>query len=408
MPATETTISIKQPSHATPGWQHRLVTRIFAPVRYGRLTVHLNDGSEVRIRGSESGPSADIKFRSILRSLLNLGVKGDIGFAESYMAGHWDSSDLPRLMYFLSLNLEALGHLRKRSWAHNMFAGLQHRLNRNTLNGSKKNIAAHYDLGNKFYARWLDTSMTYSSALFDQSQDLDHAQNRKYERIFEKLGARPGDHILEVGCGWGGFAEYAAKRGCKVSGITLSQEQLEYATERMKRNKLEHLVNLEIRDYRNLSEQYDHIVSIEMIEAVGREYWDSYFFTLKRCLKAGGNIVIQSIVIDESLFPEYENNPGGFIQRYIFPGGMLPTTSHLKSYAMKHYLETLDIMAFGQDYATTLATWHDRFNSEQTWLEQNRYDEYFRRMWQYYLSFCEAGFLDGRTDVVQIHYRHLD
>ena len=406
MSTSEITINIKQPLTTSTGWQHRLVSQIFAPVVYGRLSVHLADASVVMIKGKENGPIANITFHALYKSLFNLSIKGDVGFSESFMAGHWDSEDLPQLMYFLSLNLEALDQLDQRSWIHNLLVGLQHKLNSNTLNGSKKNISSHYDLGNDFYARWLDKSMTYSSALFDQSHKLQSAQNRKYERIFQRLDAKPGDHILEIGCGWGGFAEYASRRGCRITGITLSQEQLEYASERIKHGDLGHLAHLEIRDYRNLDEQYDHIVSIEMIEAVGREYWDSYFYTLKRCLKPNGNIVIQSITIDESLYSDYEKNPGGFIQRYIFPGGMLPTSTHLKSHSMSHQLKAIDSLAFGQDYATTLAIWHERFNEQQEWLDQNGYDDYFRRMWRYYLSFCEAGFRDESINVVQLHLRH--
>lgn len=408
MSTAEITISIKQPLLTSPDWRHKLISRVFASVKYGNLVVRLDNKTEVLISGSEVGPAADISFHNLSRSLFGIWLKGDIGFAESYMAGQWDSTDLAQLMYFLSINLEALSKLDERSWLNNFMASVAHKLNNNSLSGSKKNIAAHYDLGNNFYSRWLDKSMTYSSAIFDQSYELEKAQYRKYERIFEQLDAAPGDHILEIGCGWGGFAEYAAKHGCYVTGITLSREQLSYAQNRINSAGLADRVQLEIRDYRHLEKQYDHIVSIEMIEAVGKEYWEGYFQTLKKCLKPGGDICIQSITIDESMYDDYEKNPGGFIQRYIFPGGMLPTKTHLKNLGLQQQLETIDTLAFGEDYATTLAAWHECFNREENWLEEHGYDERFRRMWRYYLAFCEGGFRDGRIDVVQWHYRHLD
>ena len=408
MSTAEIIINLKQPEFVAPNWQHKLVTRAFNKIVYGHLTIHLNDGTSVEVRGAQYGPAAEIHFRALPSTIFNIWWKGDVGFAESYMHGKWDTPNLAQLLYFMSCNLEPLSSLDRRSPIQQWLTRIAHRLNANTLSGSRKNIAAHYDLGNNFYSRWLDPSMTYSSALFDHSYDIENAQNRKYQRLLDIIDPKPGDHILEIGCGWGGFAEYAARHGCHVTGITLSQQQLDYARRRISTAGLDDRVTLEIRDYRNIDRQYDHIVSIEMFEAVGREYWDTYFEKLKSSLKPGGNIAIQSITIDETMFDEYVANPGGFIQRYIFPGGMLPTHTLLKQHAAGHGLETMDSMAFGEDYATTLAIWHERFNEQEDWMEQHGYDEYFRRMWRYYLAFCEAGFRDARIDVVHMHLRHID
>jgi cyclopropane-fatty-acyl-phospholipid synthase len=387
-------------------WQHRIVTRVFHNIEFGQLKIRLNDGSCLQINAPSPGPTADITFHALTPVLFALWWKGDIGFAESYMSGRWDTSDLARLMYFLSLNLDALEEHDQRSLLQKWLTSLDHWLNSNTPSGSKRNIAAHYDLGNEFYSRWLDKSMTYSSALFEDTHDLEEAQHRKYQRILDRLDAKPGDHILEIGCGWGGFAEFAARSGYLVTGITLSRQQLDHARKRINTAGLDHRVFLEIMDYRAIDKQYDHIVSIEMIEAVGQKYWNRYFDMLKQSLKPGGNIVIQSITIKDELFDDYKNNPGGFIQRYIFPGGMLPTSGHLDQQARKAGLKLVDSHAFGEDYATTLAVWHECFNREEVWLEENGYDDYFRRMWRYYLTFCEAGFRDHRIDVVQMHFRH--
>ena len=401
-------ITIRHNEHITrqPAWQHRLVSRAFAGIKYGHLNIRLNDGTSINVCGQEQGPAANITFHAPASTLLRVWWRGDIGFAESYMAGQWETSDLSQLMYLLSKNLEALEQLDKRSRVQKWLSTLKHWLNSNTLRGSRRNISAHYDLGNDFYSRWLDDSMTYSSALFANTSNLEVAQMHKYDAILDRLDAKPGDHILEIGCGWGAFAEHAARRGFLVTGITLSREQLAYARKRIHTSGLDDRVYLQLMDYRKLEHQFDHIVSIEMIEAVGQQYWQTYFDKLKTCLKPGGNIVIQSITIDESDFDQYSKNPGGFIQQYIFPGGMLPTREHLKTMASNAGLKILDTMNFGQDYATTLAAWHEKFNRQESWLEENGYDQKFRRMWQYYLSFCEGGFRDERIDVVHVHYQH--
>ena len=406
MSTAEITINGNALEQPPRSWQHRIVSQVFSSIERGQLTIRLKDGSQVQINAAEPGPSADLTLHALTPVLFALWWKGDIGFAESYMSGRWDTSDLSQLMYFLSVNMEALSKLDQRSLIQKWLTGLQHLLNANTLSGSKRNIAAHYDLGNDFYSRWLDRSMTYSSALFDGTYDLETAQEKKYQRILDRLDARPGDQILEIGCGWGGFAEYAARQGYVVTGITLSRQQLDYARKRISTAGLDDRVILKLMDYRDIDGQFDHIVSIEMIEAVGQSYWKGYFDQLKKSLKPGGSIVIQSITIREDMFEEYRKNSGGFIQKYIFPGGMLPTKEQLKTISAASGLEVRDTHAFGQDYATTLAVWHECFNREETWLEENGYDDYFRKMWRYYLAFCEAGFQDKRIDVVHMHFRH--
>ena len=286
-----------------------------------------------------------------------------------------------------------------------MMVGARHWLNRNSRRGSRRNIAAHYDLGNAFYAQWLDPTMSYSAAVFDpamgSSETLADAQQRKYARIFELIDPAPGETVLEIGCGWGGFAEYAARRGVRVIGLTLSSEQLAYAEARMQRNGLADRVDLRLCDYRDFAGQVDHIVSIEMFEAVGQEYWAGYFETLSRCLRPGGRVALQVITIDEAYFSAYAANPGGFIQTYIFPGGMLPTQAHLRRLGEQAGLCAGAQQGFGIDYADTLAHWHRAFDAKADWLSEHGYDEGFQRMWRYYLAFCEAGFRARLIDVVQ-------
>ena len=379
----------------------RLLLRQLGKCERGRLEVLERGKTIADILGRCAGPHAAIDIKMPSRLLRRLLLKGDIGFAEAYMAGEWDSPDLAQLLLLLTLNLDNLRRASARTPLTRMIGALQHRLNRNTLRGSRRNIAAHYDLGNDFYARWLDDSMTYSAALFDESSELTAAQERKYERILGMLDPDPGDHILEIGCGWGGFAEYAARGGMRVTGVTLSREQLAYAQKRIRAAGLEDRVNLRLADYREIQGRFDHLVSIEMLEAVGQEYWGGYFHTLFDRLVERGRAMLQVITIDEEVFPAYASNPGGFIQRYIFPGGMLPTKSHLRRHATNAMLEPLAMDSFGDHYADTLAHWRQRFAKQTPWLEAHGYDERFRRMWHYYLAFCEAGFRARRIDLVQ-------
>jgi cyclopropane-fatty-acyl-phospholipid synthase len=286
---------------------------------------------------------------------------------------------------------------------------LRHLLRTNTRSGSRRNISAHYDLGNDFYALWLDPSMTYSSARFTdyQSDDLTSAQANKYQRMIELTGAKAGDHLLEVGCGWGGFAEHAARRGIHVHGITLSTEQLEYARRRIEHAGLSHLASFALRDYRDVDKQYDHIVSIEMLEAVGERYWNTYFDRLRKLLKPGGRAAIQVITISDDQFDAYRRS-SDFIQRYIFPGGMLPSMEKLLALADESRMRIENIECFGKDYAETLRRWQHNFNRRQEDIRKLGFDEEFARIWRFYLAYCEAGFDEARIDVVQLQLCHSD
>lgn len=278
---------------------------------------------------------------------------------------------------------------------------LRHGLNRNSRRGSRANIAFHYDLGNDFYRLWLDRSMTYSSAIFaDPQEALAQAQVRKYRRLLDSLEAKPGDHILEIGCGWGGFAELAAREGYRITGLTLSREQLDFARQRIEAAGLSDRVELRLQDYRDLRGQFDHVVSIEMFEAVGEAYWSTYFDTVYRVLRPGGRAALQVITIDERVFDSYRRN-ADFIQLYIFPGGMLPSVSRFNRAAEQAGLRPGEQAFFGRDYAETLRRWHRQVVAHAEVLPALGYDERFLRTWRYYLSYCEAGFATGRTDLMQ-------
>jgi len=382
-------------------WSQKRLLRLFTGIRQGTLLVRFDGAGEQRLYGVQTGPEADIHVHRPTAFLRAVALGGDLGFGESFVRGDWSSNDPAALLQLLSANLDHLEEAQQRSLPVRWLGRLRHALNRNSLRGSRRNISAHYDLGNGFYSRWLDASMSYSAAIFDGSGDLRSAQERKYQKMFNLVDPYPGDHILEIGCGWGGFAEHAAKRGVRVTGITLSQEQYAYARDRVRRAGLEKLVDIRLCDYRDLDEQFDHVVSIEMFEAVGQRYWQRYFDTVSRCLRPGGRAAFQIITIRDDLFARYASEAGGFIQRYIFPGGMLPTERHLNQHACAAGLSPLSLQRYGVHYADTLAEWNRAFSSDGTWLACNGYDQYFQRMWTYYLAFCEGGFRDGRIDLVQ-------
>ena len=386
-------------------WQARLVLGQLERVERGELELALPDGSLRHFRGREPGPRARLQlhdwsaFTALLRG-------ADVGFAESYRDGGWDCDDLTDLLLFAQCNRDALQPSFDGNPLVQAFHRVRHLLRSNTRRGSRRNIHAHYDLGNDFYRLWLDPTMTYSSALFSGQpmQCLASAQTAKYQRILDQLQARPGDHILEIGCGWGGFAEHAARQGMRVTGITLSTEQLAFARERIEAAGLSDLATFELRDYRDLDGQYDHIASIEMFEAVGERWWKRYFQCLGEHLAPGGRAVVQSIVIDEAAFPRYRRRTD-FIQQYIFPGGMLPTTGHLEQLGSGAGLQTRDLLRFGQDYAETLRRWHQSFRQQLPEIEALGYDRAFQRIWAFYLSYCEAAFLSGQCDVVHVSYQ---
>jgi cyclopropane-fatty-acyl-phospholipid synthase len=277
----------------------------------------------------------------------------------------------------------------------------------NSLWRSRRNVMAHYDLGNDFYALWLDKGMTYSCALFenDVNRSLENAQDAKYQRILRKLDARAGQHILEIGAGWGGFAEAAARQGLFVTAVTLSKEQEQYANERLRRAGLQELATVQLADYRHISGRFDHVVSIGMFEHVGERYWRSYFSTIKKCLKPGGNAMIQSITIDDDIF-EKRHRYSGFMEQVIFPGGMLPSKSRFLSSARQAGLEGQEMFTFGKDYILTAQHWLNRFHAHKDEARALGYDERFLRLWRFYLSACIAAFASGRTDVMQVRLTH--
>jgi len=401
MRSQSASLAVELPFIAQMPWHHRRLAEHLARLECGSLQVQLGEFAPFTLRGSDPGPAASILVRRPGAILRRLFWRGDLGFAEAFMAGEWDSPNPAKLLELFARNRAALAASGSRHGIAQMLVGARHWLNRNTRRGSRRNIAAHYDLGNDFYAQWLDPSMTYSAAVFEPGDALVEAQQRKYRRMLNLINPAPGAHILEIGCGWGGFAEHAARLGYRVTGITLSAEQLAYARERIARAGLQDRVSLELRDYRDLDGEFDHIVSIEMFEAVGQAYWPGYFETLHARLRPGGRAALQVITIDEARFDAYATNPGGFIQTYIFPGGMLPTKRHLRDLAAGSGLSVGGEIAFGEDYADTLARWHCSFGRRTDWLEQHGYDARFRRMWRYYLAFCEAGFRAGQIDVVQ-------
>jgi cyclopropane-fatty-acyl-phospholipid synthase len=385
----------------------RLVLKALDHLARGRLTARLPDGT-TRVFGTVgTGPEAEIEvtdWRFFRRILLD----GDLGFAEAYMDGYCDSPDLPKLIALLAANDKALGRVTQSNVLHNVFLKLLHRRRDNSREGSKRNIHAHYDLGNKFYSLWLDPTMTYSSALFDgeKSKPLEDAQADKYDRILTQLGAKQGDSILEIGCGWGGFAEAAARRGMRVTGVTISREQLAFARDRLDKAGLGDRVDLQFCDYRDIKGSYDHIVSIEMIEAVGERYWPDYFATLKRHVLPGGSAIVQAIVIADDFFEGYRSRPD-FIQTYIFPGGMLLSPQGIAEQCRRAGLKIAELYSFGLDYAHTLETWLGRFDNVADEVETLGFDQRFRRMWRYYLAYCAAGFSTRRTDVLQAHFKHI-
>jgi cyclopropane-fatty-acyl-phospholipid synthase len=324
------------------------------------------------------------------------------------MAGRWTTPDLAALLTLAALNHGALDDAIYGSVWGKLFYRVRHLLRANTRAGSRRNIHAHYDLGNPFYARWLDATMTYSSALFadNTAQSLEDAQLAKYERILSLVNPRPGQRILEIGCGWGGFAEYAARtRDCAVHGLTVSRRQLEFAQARIERAGLAERVSFAFCDYRDVQGRYDHIVSIEMYEAVGERYWPAYFETLAAHLARGGRAVLQAITIDDRLFERYRRGTD-FIQQYIFPGGMLASPAALTAQAARAGLAVRSTYRFGGDYAETLHRWSQRFNAAWPQLQSAGFDTRFRRLWNFYLAYCEAGFRAKTTDVMHVEMTH--
>lgn len=367
----------------------------------GSLTFELPDGRKLRFENETAGPDATVTvhdYNFVKRALAG----GDVGFAEAYMDSEWSTPNLTEVLRFFSANFESAGRLAVGGKLVRWVNMVRHLFNRNSREGAKKNIMAHYDLGNEFYGLWLDPSMTYSSAMFDSpNQSLEQGQQNKYQSICDRIHAGPSSEILEIGCGWGGFAEYAAKhRGAKVTCLTISPSQREYAMQRMQRQGLNERVEIRLEDYRDHQGSYDGVASIEMFEAVGEAYWPSYFAKIFESLKQGGKAALQIITIDDELFPRYRKRVD-FIQRHIFPGGMLPSETALKEQFHAAGLRHEGVTYFGQDYARTCREWARDFNNKWDDIAKLDFDEPFRRMWNFYLSYCEAGFTDGRINVGQ-------
>ncbi len=379
--------------------------RVGSRLREGAFNVELPNGRHL-VLGNPGHASPAVwrlhNGRALWRSL----ARGDLGFSEAYLDGDWDSPDLTALLMVLGANDSQQGDVVGGFIPGRWIDRLHHWRRRNTRTQSQRNIAYHYDLGNAFYQQWLDPTMTYSAAMFAGSEDsLELAQRRKYAHLAELIEVQPGHDVLEVGCGWGGFAEHAVGIGARVHGISLSREQTAYARERLAPAGSADRCELEIRDYRELNRQYDRIVSIEMLEAVGERYWPAYAAMLKRSLRPGGIAGIQTITIAPHRFARYRRNPD-FIQRYIFPGGMLPSEPILEQIFGAIGLKITRSVRFGLDYARTLAVWCERFDEAWPQLRTLGFDERFRRMWRYYLCYCEAGFRLGVCDVVQLRVEH--
>ena len=384
----------------------RLFGQFCRHLAFGSLVLRYPDGRADLYRGRFDGPAGELVVDRPWRCVRRLFTRGEIGFAEAFMEGEWHTPDLPALLDLLQLNIEHLGAGPKGLVWSRWFNRLTHRLRDNHRRNSRRNIARHYDLGNDFYQLWLDPGMTYSAALFaDRGREpLADAQTRKYARLLDDLGAQPGEHLLEIGCGWGGLAEAAARRGLQVTGVTLSREQLEYARARIAAAGFADRVELRLEDYRDIRGQYDHVVSIEMLEAVGEAYWPVYFGALRRLVRPGGRIALQVITINEDDFPNYRRT-ADFIQLYIFPGGMLPTPERLQVQAQTAGLALLEMRRSGADYAETLRRWRRSFHAAESTIDSLGYDARFRRMWDYYLAYCEVGFDSGITDLIQAVYQ---
>jgi len=371
-------------------------------IKAGRLDIILPDGRTFSASGAEPGPIAvlEVHNEDLFARLIR---EGYVGFSEAYMDGWWSTPDLQSFMDLVNTDNDDMYNGYPGQKLVQMYEKLRFWLQRNHKSQARKNISYHYDLGNDFYGLWLDDTMTYSSALFATGQEsLEAAQTAKYKQMVDEMGAQPGDHILEIGCGWGGFAEYAAKeRGLKVTCLTISEEQFKFAVERIKRAGLSDLVDFKLQDYRDEQGLYDGIASIEMFEAVGEKYWPVYFDKVKERLKPGKLATLQIITVADHRWDAYRNDVD-FIQKYIFPGGMLPSPSALRAEVTRAGLGVENSVEFGQSYAITLKRWHETFNDKWEQISTMGFDDRFRRMWNYYLTSCAAAFETANCDVTQI------
>ncbi|MEE2745351.1 MAG: cyclopropane-fatty-acyl-phospholipid synthase family protein [Pseudomonadota bacterium] len=381
-----------------------LLKRFLGKCEFGNITFIFPDKVKYDFFGNQEGPTAEIELRSF-KTVRLLFQGGYLGLAEGYILGDWTTPSLPDLFAFGIANQEILDKSLSGTTIVTSINKLNHFVRRNSRPGSRRNIAEHYDLGNEFFSKWLDSSLTYSSALFDgpKWQDLYEAQEKKYARIVKNLKIKNDDRVLEIGCGWGGFAEFVAlETGAEVTAITISGEQHDYASERIERVGLSDQVKILIRDYRDIEEKFDAIVSIEMLEAVGEAYWSDYFSALNNALARGGQAIIQVITIPDELFNEYRRTID-FIQTYIFPGGMLIPPSKIREFGKKENLAIVDEHMFGLSYSKTLEIWRKNFLDRWHEIEPLGFDSQFKRMWEYYLSYTSAGFKAGILNVGQFH-----
>jgi cyclopropane-fatty-acyl-phospholipid synthase len=378
----------------------KIIFNILKRISVGYLEITSISGELLKFGNYEDKLKADLKIKSSALSY-NLIKGGSVGLAECYMKNEFETSNLSNLIELAARNINIV----------HKFAGIldlkflnyiKNKFIKNTKSRSKENIAKHYDLGNDFFSLWLDKTLTYSSAIFDeQNKDLAEAQNNKYQKLINLIQPNNGDKILEIGCGWGGFAEYLGKNyDVKLDCITISKKQFEYAKERIHNCGLNEKVNIEIKDYRDLNSKYNSIASIEMIEAVGQNYLESYFKTIKVNLTDSGKAAIQAITIDDSLYDRYKNKQD-FIQKYIFPGGFLPNKNTINKLVSKNGLSVNSYISYADHYANTLAIWRDEFNKKWSLIKNQGFDLTFKRMWEFYLSYCEAGFKSKNIDLIQ-------
>ena len=378
----------------------KIVFNILSKINYGYLEITSFDGNVFKF----GNPEDNLKANLIIKKpnfTYNLVSGGSIGFAECYMRGEFETNNLSNLIELTARNIKIIYK----------FSGLldlpvinfiKNKIIKNTKSRSKDNIAKHYDLGNDFFSLWLDDTLTYSSAIFEnETKNLVEAQNNKYQKLIDLINPNNGDKVLEIGCGWGGFAEYIGKKyDVKLDCITISKKQFEYTKERIHKCGLNEKVNIEIKDYRDLKGKYNSIASIEMIEAVGQNYLDSYFKTIKGNLSENGKVAIQAITIDDSLFDRYKNKQD-FIQKYIFPGGFLPNKNSINKYVSDNGLTINSYISYADDYANTLAIWKEEFSKKWNLIKNQGFDLTFKRMWEFYLSYCEAGFKSKNIDLIQ-------
>ena len=378
----------------------KIVFNILKDIDCGYLEIKTYQGRLIKFGTKDETLKASIKIKKP-NFTFNLIKGGSIGFAESYMRDEFETDDLSNLIEITARNIKiihkfsGLLDLPIINFIKNIFI-------KNTKSRSKKNISKHYDLGNEFFSLWLDKTLTYSSAIFEKkTQDLSEAQNNKYQKLINLINPKNGDKVLEIGCGWGGFAEYLGKKyDVKLDCITISKKQYEYAKERIYRCGLNEKVNIQIKDYRDLKDKYNSIASIEMIEAVGQNYLESYFKTLKGNLANNGTAAIQAITIDDSLFDRYKNKQD-FIQKYIFPGGFLPSKNSINKYVSENGLTIKSYESYANHYSSTLALWRNEFNKKWDLIKNQGFDSTFKRMWEFYLSYCEAGFKSKNIDLIQ-------